>query len=187
MTWDPSHQGTATPGRTPPPSASGGGRGGGGSRGLAVGGVLFAGVLMFVSGVLAVFQGVAAIAQDDVYAQVGSYVYELNLTGWGWVLLIVGAVAAATGWRLLTVPEAAERTEKGEGVGKGEWARVSGIALASLSLILQFLFLPYAPVWAVVQIAIDIFVIWALATYRPSRTPSPPSPPAPSVTPRARV
>ncbi|WP_329219295.1 hypothetical protein OG352_22560 [Streptomyces sp. NBC_01485] len=185
LTWDPSHQGTGTPGRTTPPSAGGGGGGGGG--GLAAGGVLFAGVLMFVSGVLAVFQGIAAIAQDDVYARVGDYVYELNLTGWGWVLLIVGAVAAVTGWRLLKGPEGAQGAQGAvgaEGAEKFEWARVGGIVLASLSLILQFLFLPYAPVWAVVQIAIDVFVIWALATYRPARPPRTPPPP---VTPRAGV
>ncbi|MGW2909629.1 DUF7144 family membrane protein [Streptomyces asoensis] len=146
--WDPSHQGTGSPGRpaaAPAPPGSG----------LAAGGVVFGGVLMFVSGFLAVFQGIAAIAGDDVYARVGHYVYEMNLTTWGWFLLVVGAVAALTGWGLLS---------------GGAWAgaaRVSGIVLASLSLVLQFLFLPYAPVWAVVQIAIDVFVIWALASYRP--------------------
>ncbi|MFI5800151.1 hypothetical protein [Streptomyces sp. NPDC051677] len=140
--WDPSHQGTGTPGRSPSPSAGGG---------LAAGGVVFAGVLMFVSGVLAVFQGVAGISEDDVYARVGDYAYEMSLTVWGWLLLIVGVVAAVTGWGLL------------KGAASAGWARISGIVLASLSLILQFLFLPYAPVWALIQIAIDVFVIWALA------------------------
>ncbi|MCQ9184470.1 hypothetical protein KMT30_36615 [Streptomyces sp. IBSBF 2953] len=146
--WDPSHQGTGTPPAGPPD--------GPGGAGVAAGGVVFAGVLMFVTGVLAAFQGIAAIARDDVYARLGSYVYEMNLTGWGWVLLVVGVVAAATGWGLLT---------------GAVWARVSGIALASLSLVLQFLFLPYAPFWAVVQIALDVFVIWALATYDPAASP----------------
>jgi hypothetical protein len=48
------------------------------------------------------------------------------------------------------------------------WARVCGIVLASLSAILQFMFLPYAPVWSVLMIAIDVFVIWALAVYDPA-------------------
>ncbi|GGR73746.1 hypothetical protein GCM10010269_10860 [Streptomyces humidus] len=146
--WDPSHQGTGTP-----PAGRSDGPGGGGA---AAGGVVFAGVLMFVSGVLAAFEGIAAIARDDVYARIGSYVYEMNLTGWGWVLVAVGVVAAATGWGLLT---------------GAVWARVSGIALAALSLVLQFLFLPYAPVWSVVQIAVDVFVIWALAAYEPAASP----------------
>ncbi|MFG2573446.1 hypothetical protein [Streptomyces sp. NPDC048481] len=147
--WDPSHQGTGTPPDRPAERGAG--------AGLAAGGVVFAGVIMFVSGVLAAFQGIAAIARDDVYARIGTYVYELNLTGWGWVLLAVGVVAAVTGWGLLT---------------GAVWARVSGIALASLSLVLQFLFLPYAPFWAVIQIALDVFVIWALASHDPAASPT---------------
>lgn len=109
---------------------------------------MFAGVLMLCGGILAVLQGIAAINDDDVYGRVGNYVYELDLTGWGWIHVILGALVAVTGW----------------GVLKGmSWARFTGIFLVSLSLISQFLFLPYAPVWAVVMMAIDVFVIWSLA------------------------
>jgi len=56
----------------------------------------------------------------------------------------------------------------GLGILKGMgWARVCGIVLASLSAILQFMFLPYAPIWSVIMIAVDVFVIWALAVYDP--------------------
>ncbi|WP_449342150.1 DUF7144 family membrane protein [Streptomyces aurantiogriseus] len=128
--------------------------------GWAGGGVVFAGVLMLVHGILTALQGIAAIAEDEVYARVGDYVYRINLTGWGWILLILGVVAAATGWGIL------------KGAGR---ARTAGILLASLSLILQFLFLPYAPVWSLVLIAVDIFVIWSLATYRPPRATARPA------------
>lgn len=120
-----------------------------GGSGWVTGGVVFAGVLMLCSGILAVLQGIAALASDDVYARVGTYVYELNLTGWGWIHVILGALVALTGLGLL----------KG-----ASWARFVGIFLASLSLIAQFLFLPYLPVWSVVMMAIDVFVIWALAS-----------------------
>ncbi|MFB7085376.1 hypothetical protein [Streptomyces sp. NPDC056296] len=119
------------------------------TSGWVTGGVVFAGVLMLLNGALAVLQGIAAIAEDDVYARVGSYVYELSLTGWGIIHVILGAVVLVTGYGLL----------------KGmAWARFAGIFLASLSLVAQFLFLPYAPVWAVIMMAIDVFVIWALAS-----------------------
>ncbi|MGW8066354.1 DUF7144 family membrane protein [Streptomyces ziwulingensis] len=119
------------------------------SGGWVTGGVVFAGVLMLLNGALAVLQGIAAIAEDDVYARVGSYVYELNLTGWGVIHVILGALVLATGYGLLKdMP----------------WARFAGIFLASLSLVAQFLFLPYAPVWSVIVMAIDVFVIWALAS-----------------------
>ena len=118
----------------------------------ATGGVVFAGVLMVMNGVLAIFQGISALAKDDVWANLGDYVYKINLTGWGVILLCLGVIAVGTG----------------AGILKGAaWARMTGIFLASLSMIAQFLFLPYSPVWSIIMIAIDFFVIWALAVYRP--------------------
>jgi hypothetical protein len=134
--------------------------------GWASGGTVFAGVLLLMNGILAIFQGISAIAEDDVYAGVGDYVYEINLTGWGVILLVLGVVAAASGAGILM---------------GAPWARVTGIFMASLGMIMQFLFLPYAPVWSVIMIAVYVFVIWALAHHRPpaamptSSTPRGPS------------
>ena len=47
------------------------------------------------------------------------------------------------------------------------WARVVGIVVAVISALANFLFIPYYPIWALVIIALDVAVIWALATYRP--------------------
>ncbi|MEU6544688.1 hypothetical protein [Streptomyces sp. NPDC046859] len=112
------------------------------------GGLVFAGVLMLVDGVLAILQGISALAADDVYTQVGQYVFEANLTTWGWVLLALGVVAVCVGYGIL----------------KGAWwARITGIFLASLGMVAHFLFLPYAPVWSVIMVAVDFFVVLALA------------------------
>ena len=46
--------------------------------------------------------------------------------------------------------------------GGAVWARGVGVVLAGLAMIANFLWLPYYPFWAIVLIAIDIFVIWAL-------------------------
>ncbi|MFJ3904338.1 hypothetical protein [Streptomyces sp. NPDC090025] len=120
----------------------------GGSGGWAAGGSLFAGVLMLVTGVMDVLQGIAGIAEDDVYARVGDYVFKFNLTTWGWIHLCLGIVVAVVGYGIL----------KG-----AEWGRVCGIALAALNIVAQFMFLPYQPWWALFSMAISIFVIWALA------------------------
>jgi hypothetical protein len=121
--------------------------------GWVTGGVVFAGVLMLMNSVIAVLQGISALAKDDVYTRLGDYVYKINLTGWGVILICLGVVLGATGYGVLT---------------GATWAKVSGIVLASLSAILQFAFLPYEPVWSVIVIAIDVFVIWALAMYDPA-------------------
>ncbi|MEV6650226.1 hypothetical protein [Streptomyces sp. NPDC051219] len=117
--------------------------------GWAAGGTLFAGVLLLVTGLMSIIEGIAAIAEDDVYTRIGDYVFSFDITTWGWIHLIVGLVAAFTGWGIL----------KG-----AKWARTTGIALAALNIVLQFMFLPYQPVWAVFSMGISAFVVWALAT-----------------------
>ncbi|MFF0424004.1 hypothetical protein ACFYUJ_06275 [Streptomyces sp. NPDC004520] len=124
----------------------------------ASGGTLFAGVLMLVTGFMDVFQGIAGIAEDDVYARIGDYVFKFNLTTWGWIHLILGVIVAVAGIGILR---------------GAEWGRIAGISLASLNVLFQFLFLPYQPWWALFSMAISIFVIWALATddqYGPGET-----------------
>ncbi|GHB50994.1 hypothetical protein GCM10010347_20890 [Streptomyces cirratus] len=113
----------------------------------AAGGTLFAGVLLLVYGVLGIIKGIAGIAKDDVYARLGHYVFKFNLTTWGWIHLILGIILVVVGAGLLK---------------KVLWARVAGVVLAGLAIILDFMWLPYTPVWGIISIAIGVFVIWAL-------------------------
>jgi hypothetical protein len=129
----------------------------------AMGGTVFAGVLMIVEGILGFLQGIVAINRDDVYTRVGNYVYSFNLTSWGWIHLVVGLLVAFTGFSLLR---------------GAEWARYVGIGLASLVIVLQFMFLPYQPLWALINIAMGMFVVWALASDRPGQH-APQAPQAP--------
>ncbi|MFE6283037.1 hypothetical protein [Streptomyces sp. NPDC057877] len=139
---------TQTTSPTPPPSAP--------RTGWAAGGTLFAGILLFIQGVIDILQGIAAIAKDDVYAHIGDYVFEFSLTAWGWIHLVLGVVLVIVGWGLVS--------------GPAPWARASGMALAALSVVANFLYLPYQPWWAIVGIAIGTFVIWSLAQPPSPRT-----------------
>ncbi|MER6202277.1 hypothetical protein ABT234_33545 [Streptomyces sp. NPDC001586] len=112
-------------------------------------GTLFAAVLLIVTGCLAIFQGIAAISKDDVYSRIGNYVFEFDLTAWGWIHLVIGIIAVLTGVGLIA----------GSNIARGV-----GIALASLSVLANFMWLPYQPWWSVIIIAIDVFIIWALCT-----------------------
>ncbi len=56
------------------------------------------------------------------------------------------------------------------------FARSVGIALAALSAIANFMWLPHYPIWAIVIIALDVLVIWALCTVdlgEPEAAPGP--------------
>ncbi|WP_445400549.1 DUF7144 family membrane protein [Streptomyces sp. LE64] len=139
---------SGTPGTPGAPGTGGRGRHDG-RTGWVTGGTVFAGVLMLVSGVLAVLNGIAAIAEDDVYASVNDYVFEFDLTTWGWIHLVLGVLVALVGYGIL----------KG-----ADWARAVGVGLAALSVVLNFVWLPYQPLWALVAIAIGLFVIWALCS-----------------------
>ena len=45
---------------------------------------------------------------------------------------------------------------------RSAWAGVTAIFLAMLSALANFFFIPYYPFWAILVIALDIWVIWAL-------------------------
>ncbi|GAA2770676.1 hypothetical protein GCM10010521_54870 [Streptomyces rameus] len=139
----------AHPTEPSPPGGSGPPRSAARGSGWVTGGVTLAGVLMVCSGILALLQGIAAVAGDDVYFRIGAYIYKISLTGWGTIHIIIGALVLLTGVGLL--------------MGMA-WARFAGLFLVALSLITQFLFLPYAPVWSLFLMALDVFVIWALAS-----------------------
>jgi hypothetical protein len=116
--------------------------------------MMFASVMLMIAGVLAIFRGVMGIAANDVAFTTRGYVFQFDLTGWGWVHLILGAVAVIVGVGLMMSPAAG-------------WAVVCGIAVAGFVLIANFLSLPYYPFWSVVMMALSAFVIWALCVARP--------------------
>ncbi|MEU6248637.1 hypothetical protein [Glycomyces sp. NPDC047010] len=114
----------------------------------AAGGTTLAACLMIMVGVWQVLMGLAAIAEDAIFVTTPNYMLQLDLTGWGWTHLIIGALAAVTGMFIFT--------------GRA-WARWLGIMLAVLSATAQFFWMPYQPLWAITVIAVDVFVIWSLA------------------------
>jgi hypothetical protein len=117
----------------------------------ATGLAAFAAVMLFLAGLLAVFRGVTAIAEDDIFVTARSYVFEYDLTGWGWIHLALGAIALIVTVGLFRM---------------AMWGRVAGVAIAGLVIIANFLSLPQYPVWSVVMIALSGLIIWALCVVR---------------------
>ena len=118
--------------------------------GWAVGGVTFAAVLLMMSGTFEALAGLVALFQDKFYATTANYIFEFDATSWGWIHLIIGIVVALAGVGVLFGNLA---------------ARFLGIGLAALSMVANFLFIPYYPFWSLAIIALDIFIIWALASH----------------------
>jgi len=111
----------------------------------------FAGVMLIIAGAFNVIQGLVALFQNEVYVAGRQYVFAFDLPAWGWTHLIVGGVVAAAGFAVIS----------------GQvWGRSVGVGIAVLSMLANFLFIPYYPVWSLLIIALDFFVIWALIAYK---------------------
>jgi hypothetical protein len=122
-----------------------------GPTGAAAGFTIMAAVLMILSGMWSFFDGLAAVIKGQFFVVLPNYAYNVSVRGWGWTHLILGAVMFVAGLCLFM---------------DMMWARVVGVILAMASAVLNFIWIPYYPVWSIVIIAIDLFVIWALMVPR---------------------
>lgn len=121
---------------------------------VAAGTSIGAAVILVTVGVIQLFQGIAALADDEVFVVGIEYVYKFDLTTWGWIHLVLGVIVILVGVALFT---------------GATWARVSAIVIAALSILANFMWLPYYPWWSILIIALDIVVIWAVSTWHPNR------------------
>ena len=111
----------------------------------------FTGGLMGLVGIFQVIFGITALAHAVTFTAPSSgLVVEASYTTWGWVHLILGLLFIATGG----------------GLAFGQtWARVAGIVLATLSAVVNFTFMPAAPVAVTLIIAIDVLLIYAITAH----------------------
>jgi len=109
--------------------------------------IAFAGIAMIVLGCLDALWGVAAIANDEIVVVGGHGVMILDITTWGWIQLILGIVVGLTGFGLL--------------VGN-ELARVLALFLLALNAVMQIVWFSAAPLWALMIIALDVWLIYQL-------------------------
>jgi len=113
----------------------------------ATGGMVLAGTLLVLAGLWGFFVGITGILKGGFYATVPTYTFTYSIKSWGWTHLIIGVVVFAVGVCLL--------------LGQ-TWARYVGVFLAVVDAVANFLFIPYYPLWSIIVIAIDVFIIWAL-------------------------
>jgi hypothetical protein len=106
---------------------------------------------MMLSGAWNFLEGIAAVVRGAFFGRLPAYAFDLSVHGWGWFHLILGAVVFVAGAALFL---------------DMWWARAIGVLLAGVSGIVNFLFIPYQPVWSIVIMALDVAVIWALLTPR---------------------
>ena len=118
--------------------------------GSAVGFTVFAAIMMVMIGIFQVIAGIVALVNDEFFVVTQEWVFQLDVTTWGWVHLLLGAVLLAAGMALFS---------------GAVWARTVGVIVAVVSAAANFAWMPWYPVWAIVMITVDVFVIWALTVH----------------------
>jgi len=119
---------------------------------VAAGISITAGCVLLVLGVVSILQGISALVDDEFYVAGIDYIYKFDATTWGWVHLVLGALALICALGLM--------------FGTA-WGRYSALGVASLVVLANFLSLPYYPAWSIVIIALSVVVIWAVTTWQP--------------------
>ena len=109
----------------------------------------FAGILMLIIGGIDFFQGLIALFEDDYYVPTQAGFLVFDLTGWGWTMIIWGALLVLAGFGLLA--------------GQG-WARWFAIVVVAVNFITQLGFLgnTQTPLWSLTVVALNIIVLYAL-------------------------
>lgn len=119
-----------------------------------VGWIYFAGILLILRGISQGFLGITALVNKH-YLFVTNNSHQLivtssNTAAWGWVDLAIGVLLLAVGFSLLH---------------GSNWARIVAVFFAGISFLVNMAFLGVFPVWAIVAMLVDAFVIYALVVH----------------------
>nr|WP_253814581.1 hypothetical protein [Nocardia amikacinitolerans] len=120
-------------------------------QGIAAGTSIGAAILLLTVGVLQILEGISAVVDDELFVVGPEYVYQFDISTWGWIHIVLGAILVVCAIGLMT---------------GSTWGRVAAIVIAALAIIANFLSLPYYPYWSILIIALSIVVIWAVSTWR---------------------
>ena len=120
------------------------------TSGWAAGYAAFAGVMLVLVGFFQACAGLVAIIEDQFFVVGAEWTFKFDVTTWGWIHLILGIVVLASGFGIFTGNVA---------------ARTVGVIVAGISAAVNFLWLPWYPIWATIVIALDVAIIWALTAH----------------------
>lgn len=113
---------------------------------------VFAGIVAIIAGALSALNGLQALLSPvdkwAISAEAGTFLFDVEI--WGWWHLILGLALVLVGIFVLR---------------GATWARVIAIILVALNAISQLAFFSVQPWWALIVIALDIIVIYALTVH----------------------
>ncbi len=111
--------------------------------------IAFAAFLMIIIGGIDMLQGLTAIIRDQYYVHGNNGSLVIDVSQWGWIMLIWGALLVFVGYGLL------------QGASWARWFAILGVGLNFLA-VLSFDGAAGFSLWSLCAIALNIFVLYAL-------------------------
>jgi len=115
-----------------------------------VGWIWFGVALMAMVGIFDVIAGLIAIVDDNFLVGAAGKLYVVDATVWGWATLAIGVL-------ILFASVAVMRG--------AVWGRAVAVVMAMLNAISQLSIIRAYPIWGLLVIALDVFVIYALIVH----------------------
>jgi len=112
----------------------------------------FAGILMVIIGGIDFFEGMIAAIRGSYYAVSPNQIVVVNLTTWGWLMMIWGIILVFAGFGILA---------------GSDWARWFAIVVGSLNFFAQLGFTGSSqyPLWSLTALALTGVVVYALIVH----------------------
>ena len=118
-------------------------------KGSMAGWIGFAAIVLMVIGGIDFLQGLLALFEDDYFVVTQSGFLVVDVTTWGWIMLIWGVLLAFAGFGLI--------------MGR-TWARWFTIVVVGVNFFAQLGFLGNSnyPLWALTALTLNVIVLYAL-------------------------
>jgi hypothetical protein len=111
--------------------------------------VLFSGIVLTLLAMLNLIDGIAAVSKSSFFVSGADFVVS-DLKSWGWFLIIVGLFQGVTAI--------------GVALRRRGWRWV-GVSVAGVNSVMQLVFMPAYPLWAICLFALDMLVMYGLVLY----------------------
>jgi len=110
--------------------------------------IVYSGIMLLILGIKLVIDGLWALDRSDTV--VDDLFYTTDLSTWGWIWLISGAVIFAAGIAIFS---------------RAQWARWVGVFAASYGLVVSLTWLFAAPIAALIGVLLASLILYGLIVY----------------------
>jgi len=121
------------------------------SRTAWAGWILFAAIVLLMVGGMDIFQGLVAVFKDEYVVATREGLALIDVTTWGWITLLWGALLILAGLGLLGA------------AGWARWLAIVGVAINAIQQVAFMANYPKAyPLWNILIIALNVLILFAL-------------------------